>query len=224
MKIIGYSERGIINSLIFSIIESEDKELMNKFIDLMGIFEFNNSEKPIDYEVLLEQSFSGFGDADLVVIIKYKSHQKVVFIEGKVKTLQSKSWSLEKQFSKYHKGGKYPGYSSNLFFQLYLKSLLFENKDNIKGDDDCVVNGVYRARKIGKNDIVKKALEKIAECDEAFYVGLVPSSKKGNDAFSEHLDYKIHFLSWETVHQFCKDNEKLKKVLEIFEFNEGQIY
>ena len=71
MKILGYSERGIINSLIFCIVESKDKELMNKFIELIKIPELTVLGEPNDYTILLEQSFSGFGDADLVIIMEY---------------------------------------------------------------------------------------------------------------------------------------------------------
>jgi len=228
MKILGYSERGIINSLIFSI--GEDKTLMDAFIKEIGIEELFHPEQPKDYEILLEQSFSGFGDADLIVIIEYKSHKKVLFIEGKVKTFYPKSWSLQKQYDKY-KQGEYKGYSSNLFYQLYLKSLLFQNKGKIKWEYDKVTNFNdviarcrVRDRKIGKNEIVWKAIKKIAECDQEINVALVPSEKHDINIFDIKLvDYPVHFLTWETVHEFCKIN-KLKKTLDIFEYNKGQIY
>lgn len=233
MKILGYSERGIINSLIFSI--GEDKVLMDAFVMEIGINKLFESEQPKDYEILLEQSFSGFGDSDLIIIIEYKSHKKVLFIEGKVKTFNARSWSLKKQYGKYEKG-KYPGYSSNLFYQLYLKSLLFKNLKNLEWEigknsyeykvtnfKDVIANCGVRDRKIGGNEIVWKALKKIAACDEAFYVGLVPSSKLDNEVFNGELDYQIHFMSWDTAYAFCVKN-KLNKVLEIFQYNEGQIY
>ena len=78
MKILGYSERGIINSLIFSIVESNDIDLMAEFISLMGIPGLNETEKPSGYEILLEQSFSDFGDADLVIILDYSKYRKTI--------------------------------------------------------------------------------------------------------------------------------------------------
>ncbi len=101
MEIIGYSERGIINSLIFSI--GEDKNLMDKFVQLLNIEELKGMDNPVDYEILLEQSFSGFGSADLIIIIEYKDCKKVVFIEGKVKTSQTRTWSLKRQFEQFDK-------------------------------------------------------------------------------------------------------------------------
>jgi len=229
IELLGYSERGIINSLIFSI--SNNKELMDKFVELIDIPKLNKLGKPIDYEILLEQSFSGFGDADLIIILKYKSHKKVLFIEGKVKTFHRKSWTLENQYNKFKKG-KYPGYSSNLFYQLYLKHLLFDNKTDIEWENECIsnwdsfsVNCGIRNRKIGNNKIVWKALKRVVDCDEAFYIGLVPSNKQENDLFKGKLKHNIHFLSWKDVHDFCNNNEEeLKPVLDVFEFNKGQIY
>lgn len=52
MKILGYSERGIINSLIFSI--GEDKELMSKFINKITVHESFKLGNPKRYTVLLE--------------------------------------------------------------------------------------------------------------------------------------------------------------------------
>ena len=164
MKILGYSERGIINSLIFSI--GEDKTLMDAFISLINIPEIEKLKGTAkDYTILLEQSFSRFGDADLVIIIHYENPEdnKVLFIEGKVKTYQRKLWSLEKQFEKFEVADRYDGYSSNLFFQLHLKKLMFENLSEIitNGGIDELRYSDYR--KMGDNPIVKKAFEKLID-------------------------------------------------------------
>jgi hypothetical protein len=240
MKILGYSERGIINSLIFSI--GEDKEfegnsLMRRFISEITLPEKLEIGSPINYTILLEQSFSRFGDADLVIIIHYKKTEddKVLFIEGKVKTSQRKHWSLKGEFERYfekdqyEKKEKYNGYSSNLFFQLYLKKLMFDN---------CTLpifkSGVTEPkfgdnRKIGDNKVVLEALEKIKKCKEAYYIGIIPSTNDEIEDLISDNDYKIeklklYFLSWKTVHEFCKSEEKLKKVLDVFEYNKEQIY
>ena len=82
MEILGYSERGIINSLIFNI--GGKKELMNRFIELIALPAPFELGQPTDYTILLEQSFSDFGDADLVIIIHYEKPKlnKVLFVEG----------------------------------------------------------------------------------------------------------------------------------------------
>ena len=235
MKILGYSERGIINSLIFSI--GEDKELMTRFIGEVMFPEQLKLGNPADYTILLEQSFSRFGDADLVIIIQYENPEenRLLFIEGKVKTYQRKHWSLKKEFEKYSEKEqyrnkeKYNGYSSNLFFQLHLKKLMFDNcrltnfKDGIEelkfGDN----------RKIGDNKIVIKALELILNCQKAYFIGIIPTTNDEIEDLSNDSNYrsenlKLHFLSWKTVHDFCKKEDKLKKVVDIFDFNDGQIY
>ena len=222
MKILGYSERGIINSLIFEI--GGDKALMDGFVKEIGIEGLFKPEQPKDYEILLEQSFSGFGDADLIVIIEYESCKKVLFIEGKVKTSQRKHWSLHKQFNKYNEKKKYNGYSSNLFFQLYLKRLLMKKKDTIKNNRKSKIIGRFRERKIGENEIVWKAFKKLLKIEKAYYVGLIPSTNKEIYDFEKVNNTGLHFLAWETIHKFCKDNEKLEKVVKIFDYNDGQIY
>lgn len=237
MKILGYSERGIINSLIFTI--GNDKELMAEFIALIGIPELKIGN-PKDYTILLEQSFSRFGDADLVIIIHYEKPEdnKVLFIEGKVKT-SSGNWNIQYQFDKYFdkvqydKKEKYNGYSSNLFFQLYLKKLLFVNCTASEFEKGITEPKFDDIRKIGENKVVLKALKKIKKCKEAYYIGLIPSRKAGIQDLICKEDYKndlhndeltLHFLSWKKVHNFCKREEKLKKVVKIFKYNKGQIY
>lgn len=240
MKILGYSERGIINSLIFSIGEDkeiEGNELMGRFINKISLPEKLLLGIPLNYTILLEQSFSRFGDSDLVILIHYEKAEDdiVLFIEGKVKRSQRKHWGLKAEFERYfekeqyEKKIKYNGYSSNLFFQLHLKKQMF---DNCNLSD--FKNGVYEPkfndnRKIGENKVVLKALEKIKRCKEAYYIGIIPSTNdeikeliKDNDYISDNL--KIHFLSWKTVHDFCKAEDKLEKVVKIFEYNKGQIY
>lgn len=233
MKILGYSERGIINSLIFSI--GESPELMTEFIRKIKLpksFELGNPE---NYTILLEQSFSRFGDADLIIIIHYKKPEdkKVLFIEGKVKTSQG-SWKIQTQFDKYvdeeqyETKEKYNGYSSNLFFQLYLKKLLIDYSavyKNVKDEKGIEEPKFGDFRKIGKNKVVLDAFE-LLKCkkENTYYVGLIPTLVEDIKKFnSEELDYTISYLSWETVEQFCRENE-LEKVIEIFEYNKGQIY
>lgn len=223
MKILGYSERGIINSLIFNI--GNDKTLLTKFIELINIQDLNQLKKPKDFTILLEQSFSRFGDADLVIIIEYEKplNKKIVlFIEGKVKTIQSKKWSLTKQYNNFIREEKYNSYSSNLFFQLNLKKLLIDNWleiDKNKGINDPYFNDF---RKIGDNAIVKKAFNMVA-CDKAYYIGIIPSSENDINDFSVKNNEEFHYLSWEKVENFCKTNG-LNEVLTMFEYNRGQIY
>jgi hypothetical protein len=239
MAIYGYSERGIINSIIFSI--GDNVQLMNAFISSMNIPGLFDIETAIGYDILLEQSFSKFGSADLVIIIKYDKqcrNNKVLFIEGKVKTSQKAYWNLESQYKEFEK--KKPEKSSNLFFQLHLKKLLFSNAVEIdkalKVKKEVVISEQWYGtnRKIGKNTIVEKAFDMI-NCSDAFYIGIVPSSIDDIETFLKEVKKSeddpivkhIHLVSWHTVQDFC-ELEKYKRyfanVKLNFEYNKGQIF
>lgn len=227
MAIFGYSERGIINSLLFSI--GEDVTLMKEFINLIDIPELKKLGNPIDFVILLEQSFSEFGDADLVIKICYDNpdNNKVLFIEGKVKTSLANHWNIEKQFDKFKISGKtkekYYGYSSNLFFQLHLKKLMIDNKNQIESSGMVKEPIMEDIRKIGKNEIVKKAFNLIKD-SKAYFIGIVPSSQDDINMFTNiNNGTGIHFLSWHKVKRFCKDYN-LTKVSDNFEYNKGQIF
>jgi len=239
MAIYGYSERGIINSLIFAI--GDNVQLMTDFINSINILKPFDIGVPESYDVLLEQSFSRFGSADLVIIIKYNNSlqtNKVLFIEGKVKTSQKTYWNLENQYKEFEKRDSTN--SSNLFFQLHLKKLLIENtqeiENTIHSKEQVVINELWyqTKRKIGKNTIVEKAFNMVKVC-EAYYIGLIPSSTKDittftnkiNNKDNDAIEHNIHFLSWHTVKNFC-DKQKHKRVFENvilnFEYNENQIF
>jgi hypothetical protein len=61
MEIIGYSERGIINSIAYFL--SENMQYVYEFIEVMGI---SIPKLDYSYTLLIEQSFSDFGDSDLI--------------------------------------------------------------------------------------------------------------------------------------------------------------
>lgn len=234
MAIYGYSERGIINSLIFSL--GNNIPLMKKFIDYLKIPHPFAIGEPVDFDILLEQSFSEFGNADLVINIKYNNpeNNKVLFIEGKVKTAQKKHWSLEKQFYDFEKKTSYQGYSSNLFFQLHLKKLMMEKKDFVL-KESIKEPRINNWRKIGNNKIVWKAFEMIKN-STPHYIGIVPSNNEEIEKFKRELNKinsiisianDMHFVSWKTIKQFTEIKEyesKFNNVKLNFEFNEGQIY
>jgi hypothetical protein len=230
MAIYGYSERGIINSLLFAI--GNDDTRMYDFISLIEIPNLFENGTPRSYDILLEQSFSRFGDADLVIIIKYdKPHKnKVLFIEGKVKTYQKRHWNVQKQYDEFNALDKPKKNTSNLFFQLHLKKLLIDNADKIYSNE--IVDEIWYGTKrdIGKNPIVKKALGMVKDC-EAHYVGLIPSTQNEINDFIQNtaklnhhsIANQMHFLSWHTVKAFCL-KKNLKNVLAIFDYNEQQIF
>jgi len=221
MKILGYSERGIINSLIFNI--GENKELMDKFVKLISLSTAIDFEEPIDYTILLEQSLSRFGDSDLIIIVKYDKAEdnRVIFFEGKVKTNQG-NWNINYQYEKYNSLEQYDGYTSNLFFQLYLKKLLIDNYVTIKEKGGVIEPRFGVLRKIGENPVVLNAFDLI-ECRKAYFIGIIPTKVDDIKNFVKSNKTDLHFLSWASIYDFCVQN-KLSKVLENFEYNKGQIY
>lgn len=221
MKILGYSERGIINSLIFNI--GNDIVLMNQFIRLITLPNPIELGEPKDYVIFLEQSLSRFGDSDLIIIVKYKKKedQIVLFFEGKVKT-SNKNWIISSEFNKFNNLEYYNYNKSNLFFQLHLKKLLIDNWPGINVNGGVEEPKFGDFRKIGNNNIVLKAFDLI-DNSRAFYIGIIPTLHEEIKSFTKNNKSDLYFLSWATIYKFCEDHE-LQKVLEIFEYNRGQIY
>ena len=215
MKIYGYSERGMINSLMFNI--SEDKDLMIKFMEILPEKISQENEIPTDFDVIIEPSFSAFGGSDLIVIAYYENrkYKKVIFFEANVKPY-GKIYNIEDELS----SDRYVRFESNrLFAQLSAKQLLIEYIDYIKKGQPIKVDG-DRSRRIGENEVVKRALKMIDGAKDYFYIGIVP-----NDIFTDETKRPKEFklLLWKEIEKFCVDNN-LKKVLDMFEFNKGQIY
>lgn len=86
MRIWGYSERGIINSLLFKM----EKEGFKKLFSLTKNRKINI--EPDDMEVFLEHSLSGYGDTDVIVMDK----TNIIFIEAKVNARNR--WYIEKEY------------------------------------------------------------------------------------------------------------------------------
>lgn len=115
MKVIGYSERGLINSLIYNIFYSENNlEKIKRFLSLIFLPNFEETEDNtniLDFssidkaEILIEQSFSDFGDCDLIILLSKNNAtiKQAIFIEAKVKTDSIKSWSIQKEYREFCK-------------------------------------------------------------------------------------------------------------------------
>lgn len=222
-RIFGYSERGILNSLMFEI--SKDKKLMIEFLKLLPKKIAVKIGTPACFKILLDHSLSGFGSPDLIVIAHYinPKDKKVIFFEAKVKTLGCRNWNLQALYDKYVGVTNEDEYrqwkmGSNLFFQLKLKRSLVENLDTIRKNNLIEVGVVNR--RIGNNAIVLRTVDMIDSAAEYFYVGIVPHC---NFSQSEEDNEKYNFLLWKDIEEFCKQN-KLQNVLDMFDYNKGQIY
>lgn len=245
MKILGYSERGVINSLFYEMKFSQHHlELLSDFLSKISFPYRELKFKLIDAMVMIEQSFSDFGDADLVLLLNNNGNNQVIFIEAKVKTFLKQKWTIKNEFEKFQEGIRQNKVSSsNLFTQLYYKQRLSQV---IQRDDGLsrLKNGIKfpkcfskENRKIGDNDVVLKAVNLLAPyCEDALFVALVPDSASNLESFykKDLIDYVPEgfpewtiqnwgYLSWERVEPFCRD-KNLEGTFKIFKFNEGHIY
>jgi len=244
MEILGYSERGLINSLCYELKYSPDNlQLLNSLLSLVS-FPYRTVNFQIsEAKILIEQSFSDFGDADLVLLVSNFKSKQVIFIEAKVKTCQRVCWNIFEEFKELKRGiEKDKVSSSNLFIQLYHKVRLVKTLQT--GGIKQLQNGVQfprcstkSHRKIGDNNIVLKAVNQLMGYhNEALFIALLPeddsnlrnfynSTLKDYDpgGFQEWDVSDWGYISWMRVEEFCRKNN-LKGTLKNIEWNEGQIY
>jgi hypothetical protein len=242
--VIGYSERGIMNALFYEIQNSRNP---NKLLsELLSNAKFpcrGTIDKDVSSaEILIEQSFSNFGDADLVLLLVTGRHRISIFAEAKVKPSQSSKWTIEGEYEKFVKGVESRLSSSNLFAQLYHKLRMVNSLSN--GGLSALQSGISfpecssrPVRKIGYNPVVLKAIEKISQyLDDVYYLAVVPDSSSNLDDFFENRfkqrsfpnlpEWDVHsfgYIAWSDVMEFCV-SRKLESTLRVFSFNEGQIF
>lgn len=246
MEIIGYSERGLLNSLFYEIRSTPDSlRLLGDFMSLLSFPYVGINFRPTSAKILIEQSFSDFGDADCVLLIDNQDARQSVSIEAKVKTSQHQSWSIEGEFRRFVeliKQAHSRKLSSNLFMQLYHKVRLLRALQT--GGITLLQKGIpfpkcssKRVRKIGHNKVVLRAVEMLRQhSDDTFFVALVPDDVAKVKAFFDHIlkNYKPFgferwdvtdwgYVTWAQVEDFCS-KYGLVQTEEIFGFNEGQIY
>lgn len=240
MQVIGYSERGIVNALFHEIKHSPEPEsLLEKLLSRVRFPLADRLSLSVsDAEVLIEQSFSQFGSADALLVVRSAERAVSAFIEAKV----GAKWSIEKEFQDFKDGTKTRVSSSNLFTQLYHKVRLVAGlrQGGIPGLQEGIgfpQSSKRKMRKIGSNPVVLRAVEKLAGyLDETYYVAMLPNRPEELQRLFENLsgwrppddflDWDVRnygYLSWSEVEEFCRENVLLD-TLNVFEFNEGQIY
>ena len=223
MAIYTYSERGIVDSLVYSL---DNDGLVKKFL-ILGYPELKNKNLS-EINFYLEHSLSEFGSPDLIVTFKMERKKTVIFIEAKV-TNGKKSWILAKQYEEYCKKVDKPkDITSNFFRQMALKDLLIRKKDLAETSgvlsEDTRVMGTKKERKLGGNKIVLKLFNLIKDADRFEYLGLVPDASI--PSFKEEdkeVFAKIKYITWAQIIDFAVDN-KLQYLIDNFEWNKGLIY
>jgi hypothetical protein len=236
MKVTGYSERGMVNALFYEINYSTTPESLLGDLLSHVAFPFLDTvrHRVHEAEVLIEQSFSDFGAADVLLLLKTQRGPVSVFVEAKAGT----GWSIEKEFRDFVDGTQTQVSSSNLFTQLYHKVRLVKGlrQDGIPALEEGLAfpkSSTKTKRKIGSNEVVLKAVSLLAEClHETYYVALVPEPTENLDRFfpslltwvppADYLDWDVEaygYLSWSDVVSFCSEND-LKDTQHVLQFNE----
>jgi hypothetical protein len=246
MKIRGYSERGVMNALFYEMASSADPgETLHGLLSQVA-FPFSQS-RPLrgeEADVLIEQSFSDFGDPDALILMRAPEGRTCsVFIEAKIKTFRASDWHIAKEFAKFRSGlSQQKASSSDLFRQLYYKQRLVDGLR--QGGVLLLKQGLKfpgwsskRLCKIGKNEVVLKAAGQLENhCKEVFYVAVVPDVESRVAEFLPTLKAIPHetlagswdvstygFLTWSQARGFCEQHH-LTHTLDVLDYNKGQIY
>lgn len=254
MDVLGYSERGVINSLIYEIdCLRKENSFIPEFLSL-AMFEGEGCPSKIPPEfgpkfILVEQSFSQFGDADLLILGNANDQKISIFVEAKVKTFHSPEWHIRENefepFDKVLKGKMLKGVSSsNLFVQLYHKMQLMGGVRRC-GRQRLIDEGIkcesWSSRKLRKilnkrkiHAIVEKAFDLLIDYkDNSYYLALVPGDRpeicrflKSYGLVSRLPDWKsdkFGIIVWRDVEDLCKRSmPKLDKTLKVFDWNRCQ--
>ena len=197
VKVYGYSERGILNSLLHEILYSNNgDELLYRLIS-NAVFPLCADKPPRGVAtVLVEQSLSDFGTADVIVLISTNTGNSAVFVEAKVQTAQTSGWQLCDQFSNFESDLELIAacsdsdyqrklkrrLASSLFTQLYQKqrliSVLKDSEINILEQGiEFPTWSTKATRSIGKNPVVHRAVRLIQPyANSVFYLALIPET------------------------------------------------
>src|SRR4051794_19638299 len=132
IQVRGYSERGMINSFCYEIRYSPNG--LKLLRDLLGLCTFPSAKPDFTQfhsaTMIIEQSFSGFGDLDLLFLLEGHCTQAIC-IEAKVKTFDVNYWSVHKEWSRFKSTQRTKSYRSNLFAQIYGKMRLLKKVSNM---------------------------------------------------------------------------------------------
>jgi hypothetical protein len=245
VSIIGYSERGMIGAISADISHAADPlTAVQEFLRLFRFPFVNNSpiqnRKLVAAKILIEQSFSDFGDPDVTILLDDAQGEKhIVFIEAKVHTDVRKGRSILKrwEFFQNYLVTNERG-ASSLFTQVYRKQRLLRY---LSGYRDLEPNLVSRRWSVGRNRVVRRAVDECEPYSKSGWIGvLLP---EGTDEISPFFDAKLKpgvpspcnlqgwetqnwgYSSWSLVEQLAnQDQVTWGRTVESFKWNREQIY
>jgi len=241
VRLLGYSERGMVNALCDDMAHSLDPaSAVSSFLSWFDFPalqpDFSNVENAT---LLVEQSFSDFGDLDLLILVENNDETlQAVLIEAKVSN-DTRSWAtVEDRWAEFlgmFDGGGWN--TSNLFVQLFRKVRLADSLAEHPGPfaaDLFVPRGSP-----SQNAVVRRAvaeLEKYIKGGNVWFGAILPDDPDDLEAFSRDTlqtctvaqrlprwnTSRWGFLSWRTIDENTKQNWPRTQVG--FEWNRGQIY
>jgi hypothetical protein len=194
MSILGYSERGLINALLYEIVYTRNEDaarLISKLIRMAVWPTTDGAGPPIPenepltkFTILMEHSFSELGTADSVFLLQTSNRRFAVFLEGKCGIHYSVRQEWNKFVTAVRTGAPSRGLTSNVFCQLYFKQRLAASLAN--GADNVLDGLVFdaalsrrgRARGLGNNPVVYRAVKllhaHLQNGAGAYYLMLIP--------------------------------------------------
>jgi hypothetical protein len=249
MKILGYSERGFINGLLYEVAYREPDKARELVRKLFALVEWPIDKPPADLfdaceTILVEQSFSDFGDADGLFLFAAGADGAAVFFEGK----RGEDYTLERAWKKFigsfWSKARSSGLTSNLFCQVYFKqqlaqALRAESREDVEQGltIEPPFDLVGKKRKIGDNPVVLSSVEMVRKhLGDVRYVLMVPEPWTDDlkawwcrevaavsPAPREWNISRWGIITIPEIVQFCRKNG-LVRTLDVVEHNERQLY
>lgn len=245
VTLVGYSERGMVNAICEDILYADDKlQRLEEFISLVA---FPHPSAPhrdftgiTDAKILVEQSFSDFGDLDLLILLDHNDgRRQALLIEAKVHTFSAALTVANRwqHFRDYLGGNKEK--KSNLFVQLYRKMRLAHKLTH--GIANLPPDGVAKRWSLGASPVVKRAADLLADYTEnPWFIALLPDSRPELDNFFSTTmlpftpdpqslpDWEAErwgHVTWKEVDVYCQSHRSSwPRTTSNFEWNKGQIY
>jgi len=252
MKLYGYSERGLVNALCYDCVHDQNGETLLAEMLQKACFPLLADQPSFgtisQATFLVEQSLSDFGDCDLIILCDTNEGKKfAVFCEFKRGT----RWSLNDEWKKFTvrvENSIREKLTSNLFCQLYFKERLVSElagassqslAQGLEFDEPLSIAGGRGRRKIGSNKTVLRAVNLIRPyASEPIFLMVTPEKMDRNEVASfvhQANGWQGNVRGWSTrrwghlnlsaLHDYCKNNPMaFSHTLEIFQFNQGQLY
>jgi len=243
LEVIGYSERGAVNALVYEL-KYRAPQLLAQLLSkaLWPFTQGPDIRQETDITVLVEQSLSDFGDADLIFLWENPGTDSKGLIFCEVK--RGTDWTLAKQWADFLTGVRDNDsrVCSNLFGQLYLKmSYVQAAKQGVLEEGIALDPPFHKregkaTRKIGSNPVVQRASNQISSHLSTVHYLIVAPEECGPGVTSvletarqykrapPYWDYSsAGYLSWPQIAAFAQEHG-LRHFQRVLEHNQGQVF